>query len=149
MNLGSKLVYIITILSKLRIHALFSTTRSDFWWPIQTFFGPIYHKKSEFGPSPANSDHNWQHCLLNFKYFRWKENQPFIKRQMEYIEPPVEDLERVLMGVQVPNPIQKLTPEKKSPALLEEDWKPQLRKSPMFTLPQLVVLSIQDMLQIP
>lgn len=68
---------------------------------------------------------------------------------MEYIEPPVEDLERVLMGVQVPNPIQKLTPEKKSPALLEEDWKPQLRKSPMFTLPQLVVLSIQDMLQIP
>ena len=40
---------------------------------------------------------------------------------MEYIEPPVEDLERVLMGVQVPNPIQKLTSEKKSPALLEED----------------------------
>ena len=31
LNLGSKLVYIITILSKLRIHALFSTTRSDFW----------------------------------------------------------------------------------------------------------------------
>ena len=36
--------------------------KSDFCWPIQTFFGPLFQKKSEFGPSLANSDHNWQHC---------------------------------------------------------------------------------------
>ena len=36
---------------------------SDFWSSIQTFFGPIFSKKSEFGPSPANPDHNWGHCI--------------------------------------------------------------------------------------
>ena len=30
--------------------------KSDFCWPIQTFFGPLFKKKSEFGPCPANSD---------------------------------------------------------------------------------------------
>ena len=45
--------------------------KSDFCWPIQTFFGPLFQKKSEFGPSLANSDHNWQHCKIRdfFMYF--------------------------------------------------------------------------------
>ena len=57
-------------LSDLRIYALFSTTSSDFGWPIQTFVGPLCPKKSEFGPSPANSDPNWGHCLVPQPYVK-------------------------------------------------------------------------------
>ena len=37
-------------------------------WSIQTFFGPLCSKKSEFGPSLSNSDLNWGH-------WRWPQNK--------------------------------------------------------------------------
>ena len=48
----------------LKTLAIFYITNADFGQAIRTFFGLLFSKKSEFRPSPTNSDHNWGHCIM-------------------------------------------------------------------------------------
>ena len=61
----------------MRICTLFSSTNSDFWWSIRTFFGPLCSKKSEFGPSLSNSDLNWGHRRVHADFGNLSANQRF------------------------------------------------------------------------